>query len=125
MAALFTGDGLYEDFAFQTAFRGKQGVALLVAITTASIRDAKVELVDAFRLGDRAAARWTFSGTDTGAFARGLPPTGRSFSLPVASLFELQGPLIRRAGDYYDLATLLRQLGLPAGAYAPPATPPP
>lgn len=126
MTALFTDDGVYEDFAFQTAFRGKPGVAMWVAITNASIRGAKVELVDAFHVGDRAAARWIFSGTDTGAFARDLPPTGKSFSLPVASLFELEGQLIRRVGDYYDLANLLRQLGLPAGAYVPQtATPPP
>lgn len=73
MAALFTDDGIYEDFAFQTSFRGTPGVARWVAITNASIRHAKVELVDAFRVGDRAATRWIFSGTDTGAFARDLP----------------------------------------------------
>ena len=121
MAALFTADGVYEDFAFQARFQGRDGVALWVSITTASIRDARVELVDAFRAGDRAAARWIFSGTDTGAFARDLPPTGKSFSVPVASLFELEGRLIRRVGDYYNLADLLRQIGLPAGAYTPPA----
>ena len=120
MAALFTADGVYEDFAFQARFQGRDGVALWVSITNASIRDARVELVDAFRAGDRAAARWICSGTDTGAFARDLPPTGKSFSVPVASLFELEGRLIRRVGDYYNLADLLRQIGLPAGAYTPP-----
>ncbi len=120
MAALFTDDGVYEDFAFQARFQGREGIALWVSITSASIRDARVELVDAFHAGDRAAARWIFSGTDTGAFARDLPPTGKSFSLPVASLFELEGQLIRRVGDYYNLADLLRQIGLPAGAYTPP-----
>jgi steroid delta-isomerase-like uncharacterized protein len=124
MAALFTDDGVYEDFAFQARFQGKEGVALWVTITNASVRDARVELIDAFGVGDRAAARWIFSGTDTGAFARDLPPTGRSFSVRVASFFELEGGLIRRVGDYYNLADLLRQIGLPSGAYVPPSPPP-
>ena len=129
MAALFTDDGVYEDLAFEFVMQGKQGVASWVTITLAGAPDARVELVYAFQAGDRAAAHWIFSGTHTGAWGPDLPPTGNRFSLPVASLFELEGDLIRRVGDYYNLATWLRQVGLPAGPYAPPgaaavATPP-
>lgn len=124
MAALFTADGVYEDFAFEAQFQGQQGVALWVSITTASIRDVKVEIIDAFRRGDRAAVTWRFSGTDIGAIAPDLPPTGKFFSVPATSFFELDGPLISRVSDYYNLATLLRQIGLPAGAYVPPTATP-
>ena len=120
LAALFTDDGVYEDLAFEFVMRGKRGVASWVTITLAGAPDARVELLYAFQAGDRAAAHWIFSGTHTGAWGPDLPPTGKAFSLPVASLFELEGDLIRRVGDYYNLATWLRQVGLPAGPYVPP-----
>ncbi|MBC8160865.1 MAG: nuclear transport factor 2 family protein [Roseiflexaceae bacterium] len=125
MVTLFTNDGVYEDLAFEARFQGKEGVALWVLITNASIGDAKIEIVDAFQRGNRAAAMWTFSGTDIGAIAPHLPPTGKSFSLPVVSFFELKSSLIRHVRDSYNLATLLRQLGLPADAYTPPGATPP
>jgi steroid delta-isomerase-like uncharacterized protein len=129
MAALFTDDGVYEDLAFEFVWQGKEGVATWVTITLGGAPDTRVELVYAFQDGDRAAAHWIFSGTHTGQWGPDLPPTGQPFSLPVASLFELEGDLIRRVGDYYNLATWLRQVGLPAGPYVPPeaspeATPP-
>lgn len=124
LAALFTEDGVYEDLAFEVRFQGKQGVATWASITTASIGDAKIEILDAVRRGDRAAATWIFSGTDIGALAPELPPTGKSFSLRAMSVFELDGPLLRRVADHYNLATLLRQLGLPADAYVPQAVAP-
>lgn len=122
MADLFTDDGVYEDLAFEFVMQGKQGVAAWVSITLAGAPDAHAELVYAFQAGDRAAAHWIFSGTHTGAWGPDLPPTGNAFSLPVATLFELEGERIRRVGDYYNLATWLRQVGLPAGPYAPPGT---
>lgn len=50
----------------------------------------------------------------------GQPPTGKSFSVPAASIFEMKGDKIRRVDDYYNLADLLGQLGLQPGAWVPP-----
>jgi steroid delta-isomerase-like uncharacterized protein len=129
VAALFTDDGIHEDLAFEFVSEGKEGIATFIMITLASVPDSRVELVDAFQAGDRAAAHWIWSGTYTGEFGPELPATGRPFAVPIASLFELEGDLITYVGDYYSLATWLRQVGLPAGPYTPPgaspaATPP-
>jgi ketosteroid isomerase-like protein len=40
------------------------------------------------------------------------PPTGKSFSVPGASIIELQAGKIKRETLYWDSATFLRQLGL-------------
>lgn len=121
MAALFTKDGVYEDKAFGAVFEGKEGVAQWVSITTASIDETQVEVHYAFRKGDRIAVRWTFSGTDSAGGLGGQPPTGRSFAVPAVSVFEVKGNKIERVEDYYNLADLLGQLGLPPGG-APPAS---
>lgn len=116
MAALFTRDGVYEDHAFQVVFRGRDGVAQWVAITSGAIDDTHVEVDEAFRSGDRIAVRWTFSGTDSASGLGGRPPTGNSFSVPAASIFQIKGDKIQRVDDYYNLADLLRQITPPSDA---------
>ncbi|MYW90159.1 SgcJ/EcaC family oxidoreductase [Amycolatopsis rubida] len=122
MASLFTNDGTYRDNAFQVAMSGRQGVENWVNITERSIRDAHVDVRDAFRSGDRVAVRWTFSGTDTGAFDKTRPATGKSFRVPASTLIDLRGERIQQVTDYYNLADVLRQVGLPAGPWTPPGS---
>ena len=123
MAALFTEDGAYEDHAFQVEFRGRDGVAQWVEITNAAIADTRVEVEEASRAGDRIYVEWTFSGTNSAGGLAGQPPTGKAFSVPAVSVFEMKGNKIRRVEDYYNLADLLRQVGLPAGVWTPPPAP--
>lgn len=119
MARLFTADGVYEDFAFGARFQGQEGVAQWVTITSESIPDVRIDVIDAFRAGDRVAVKFVFNGTPRSLGP--VPSTGKSFGVPAVSYFELRGNRIRQIGDYYNLAELLRQLGLPADALIPPA----
>lgn len=123
MASLFTRNGSYTDHAFQATFRGREGIAQWVAITLASITDARVTIADAVGDDDRAAVRWTFSGTFTARqpFGPDAAVAGRSFSVPAASWFVLAGQRISTVEDHYNLADLMRQLGL-ALPYTPPQT---
>ena len=49
-------------------------------------------------------------GTNLGEFY-GLPPTGRSFRVPVVALFFFDGDRITNERVYLDAASLLRQIG--------------
>ena len=120
MAKLFTADGVYDDFAFQARSTGPAGIAMWVNITGHSLPGAKADILDVFQSGDRIAIRWMFNATP----AKGNPlrATGRSFSVPVVTVLALKGGLIQRDSDYYNLADVLRQLGLPAGPWTPPAS---
>ncbi|WP_033293702.1 nuclear transport factor 2 family protein [Amycolatopsis jejuensis] len=120
MAELFTADGTYRDNAFQVSMSGRDGVANWVTITGKSIGSPQVDLIDAFRSGDRIAVRWTFSGTDVGAFDRTRPASGKRFHVPVTTIIDLRGSRIRQVTDYYNLADVFRQIGLPAGPWTPP-----
>ena len=126
MTALFTDDGLYEDLAFGASFQGKDGVAEWVTITTSVIPDAAVDLVAAYQAGDRATAEWIFSGSQIAPpDAEGQAPGG-TFSIRAASVFELEGDLIRRVSDYYNPTTVQSQPGqaTPADASGEPAATP-
>ncbi|MEZ7005494.1 ester cyclase [Streptomyces sp. AD55] len=120
MASLFTENGVYQDNAFQVAMTGPEGVATWVNITGKSIANTHVRVMDAFQQGNRIAVRWEFSGTDTGAFAKDRPATGKSFTVPATTVIDLKNGKIQQLTDYYNLADLLRQVGLPAGVWTPP-----
>ena len=110
MSALFTEDGVYQDFAFQAQVEGQEGVAFWVELTVQNIPDTRGEIIEAFRDGDRIAVKWTFSGTPLRLGP--VEGNGKSFSVPAVSIFELEGEKIARVGDYYNRADLLGQLGL-------------
>ena len=119
VADLYTRDALYEDLAFQVVFSGHEGIAQWHAITARAIPDASVDVEEVIRSGDRIAVRWTFAGTPV---AIGETATsGKSFSVPVVTLMEVEGGRVARVTDAYNLADLLRQIGLPAGPWTPPA----
>lgn len=113
MAALFTRDGVYQDFAFHARFTGREGVASWVGITWTALDEVEVEVTDSFRTPDRVSIRWVFRGHIAGA--------PRSFAVPASSVMELRRGRIAYHADYYNLADVLRQSGLPPELPAPPA----
>ena len=119
MTDLFAPGAIYEDLAFQVVVAGPEGVAQWVSITSEAIPDAHVRVEEVFRTSDRIAVRWTFTGTPEAVGE--IEASGESFSVPVVTLMELDGDRIARVTDAYNLADVLRQIGLPAGPWTPPA----
>jgi steroid delta-isomerase-like uncharacterized protein len=122
MSKLFDRNGVYTDHAFQASFTGPAGAKTWVELTADSINPAKVTIHDTIVQGDRIAVTWTFSGTFTenSPFTPPYSAAGKSFAVPATSIITLHHGKIRSVDDYYNLADLLRQVGLPAGAYTPP-----
>lgn len=108
LASLFTARATYSDFAFGATFTGRAEIAEWVRITHRSIDNLDVEVTDAFRTSDRIAVRWTFSGQIVGA--------PKPFSVPASTVMEIRRGKITYNGDYYNLAEVLRQSGLPSDA---------
>lgn len=80
--SLFTDDCLYDDVTFGVVNRGKKELRA-----------------------------WVLTGTHHADFP-GMPATGKRFSVRGATILELQGEKIRRNSDYWDAATVMRQVGL-------------
>ncbi len=109
--ALFADDFVYEDVTFGAVTHGREETRQFFAGTFAAFPDLHFEQASDFAVGEHGAAEWTMTGTHDGDFP-GLPATHKSFTVRGASVFDLAGDKIRYNRDYWDFATLLRQIGL-------------
>ena len=108
VAAYFTDDGVYEDVALGILNRGRREVTAFVQATLAAIPDFKIEPKSVFAAVDRLCVELIMTGTQTGDFP-GLPATGKSFSIRIASIMEFQKGKICRITDYWSLASFPQQ----------------
>jgi steroid delta-isomerase-like uncharacterized protein len=110
MLPLFTDDALYEDVAFGSVNHGKTELRKFAADEFDGVPDLELKLIRADIYGDHGTIEWTFSGTDKGVFK-----TGKRFSVRGVSVIDLRHGKICRNLDFYDSASIMRQVGvLPA-----------
>ncbi len=111
MLSLHTDDVFYEEVIADGPFsRGKEGLRTQLQGMFAAMPDVKMELISSFACGDRQCEESIMSGTQTGSF-RGLPASGKSFSVRVVTVRELKENKTSRISFYYDSASFMRQLG--------------
>lgn len=112
-AALFADDVVYYDASVGTPVEGKaDATAKVVASFINAAPDLKWEMVgEPIAQGDMVAFQWKFSGTNTGAWADGTEAANKPFSFPGASVFRIEGGLIKNQSDYYDALGFYKQLG--------------
>jgi steroid delta-isomerase-like uncharacterized protein len=111
MLSLCTDDCVYEDVTMGVVNRGKAELKAFAGAVLAAFPDLTMKLTSGFTDGNWAGAEWTMSGTHKGDLP-GMPATGKEFSLRGASICELHEGKIKRSSDYWDMATLLKQIGL-------------
>jgi len=109
--SFFTDDGVYEDVPVGAVNRGKEEVKAYASATFAAFADFRIQRTSSFVAGDWRGAEWIMSGTQTGDLP-GIPATGKSFSIRGASIMELHEGKIKRNSDYWNLASLLQQIGV-------------
>ena len=112
-ARCMADDAVYEDVALGRLLHGPSEIAAFVREATRSSSDFRFETVSFFSAGCEYVNEWIMSGTNDREL-RGVPPTGRSFRVREASIGKLNasGRIVENR-DYYNLAELLTQLGLP------------
>ena len=110
MISSFTDDVFYEDVAFGEASHGSAELRKFAASEFEGVPDLELKLLRANIHGGHGTMEWVFSGTDKGVFK-----TGKKFSVRGVSVIDVRGGKIARCLDFYDSATIMRQVGvLPA-----------
>jgi steroid delta-isomerase-like uncharacterized protein len=108
--AIFTHDAAYEDIAAGQVYRGTKEIKQLLRAAYAWAPDFKVTMKSLIVADDCAATEWLSEGIQTGPIGD-LPASGNSFRLHGASILTFRDGKIATVTDYYDMATLLTQLG--------------
>jgi steroid delta-isomerase-like uncharacterized protein len=107
--ALLTDDVVIEDVPFGMVMKGKDGVKQAYTNFIAAIPDFKKE-PKSWVTNDRSfAIEVVFTGTQKGDLP-GLPATGKQFSIRGCSFGEFENGKIKGRRDYWDSASLAKQL---------------
>jgi steroid delta-isomerase-like uncharacterized protein len=118
IAALYTEDAVHEDVPADMVVEGPEEIGALVSGTVEQFDDVRYEVLAAHESGDLGILEYRFSATDL--------ESGQPISIRGVYIFELAGDRIRRSADYYDVASILAQLGiLDMGEEMAEATPAP
>ena len=109
--ALFAPDYVGDDVAQALPQHGRDGIGRVLSFYFLAVPDLRITMDDLIVQGDRAALAWTMNGTHRGTLLR-IPASGRQVSVRGISTFTLRDGQIVRALYIWDLAGLLREIGL-------------
>ena len=110
VVAYFSEDAVYEDVTAGHISRGRAEVRKWVEGAFDVVENFKLEVVSSSFDSGRGVVEWVWSGTD-----KGLLKTGKKFSVRGVSVYEIRRGKISRYKEFYDFATVMRQVGvLPA-----------
>jgi len=108
VVALFTDNAVIEDVTLGAVSQGLVEIRKFAVDSFAAVPDIHFDLVDSTLKGGHGTIEWVFSGTDTGGFGG----TGKRFSVRGVTVMDVRGTKLSRETDYWDLATVLKEIGL-------------
>src|SRR5258706_6541752 len=111
---LFTDGVDYEDVPFVAASHGRDALRDIATGTFAAFADLKFELKSRFVAADgkSGAIEWIWRGRQTQDFP-GLPAANKPFEVRGTTIVEVTDGKISRNPAYWDLATYMKQVGVP------------
>lgn len=113
-AALFAPDAVLDDVAVSRHLVGQQQIAEIYARHIVAFPDAVARVERMVAEGETVVAEWTISGTHRGRLL-GIPATGRPVTITGVSIIRFREGVPVADRRVWDLAGLLRQIGLLPG----------
>jgi steroid delta-isomerase-like uncharacterized protein len=106
-ATYFTPDIYYEDVTFAEISRGLEEGKKFAGEFFEAVPDLELELEGSSIEGNHGSIQWVLSGTDKGVYK-----SGKKFKVRGVSIITVKNGKISRSLDYYDAATIMKQVGL-------------
>ena len=114
-ASVIAGDCRFEDVARGEPQTGPDGYRADYHRWRAAFPDGEVKITRVIVDGDWAVVEFVNRGTQTGPLKSSLgefPPSGRRMEARYCSVMRVAGGKVVEGRDYYDSASIARQLGL-------------
>ena len=108
--ATFNGHPRYEIMPTGQVFAGDEEVMGYYRMTRTAFPDQRHDNVRYHVTDDTVIVEFDLLGTNLGEFY-GLPPTGKSFRVPIIAVFFFDGDRIVNERVYFDSASLVTQIG--------------
>jgi steroid delta-isomerase-like uncharacterized protein len=112
VVALYTPDAVYEEVPTNSVSQGHDDIRAFVQGTYDTFSDIEVTPRRGFQAENWAVLEGDFAGRS----ADGVP-----FTVPFIVVMELDGQMIRRSADYFDLNSVLSQIAAGPATEATPA----
>ena len=117
-AAVIAEDCHFEDVARGEMLPGPESYKRDYHRWRETFPDGEVKVVNVIVQGDWAVVEFVNRGTQTGTLHSSLgtfPPSGRRMEVRYSSVMRVADGMVVEGRDYYDSATIARQLGLVGG----------
>jgi steroid delta-isomerase-like uncharacterized protein len=115
LKAVVTSDVTYDEVATHRKVQGVDQVLELFKGWAAALPDSKATFGNAYVSGDKVVLEITWRGTHKGALTtpKGpIAPTGKQIELRSCVVCELAGEKTKVQRQYFDMGTLLQQIGV-------------
>jgi steroid delta-isomerase-like uncharacterized protein len=107
----YASDYTGEDIGQASPLRGRNALRSMLETYWRAFPDLKFRILSSLLEGSRIAILWLAEGTHQGTFMN-IPPTGRKMEVRGVSMLDVEDGLIRRGQYVWDLAGMLRHMGL-------------
>lgn len=114
-AALIDEQATWTNMATGQTFQGPEGYKAFVSGWAGAFPDSQVVISTLNTAGDIVVCEFKGQGVHTGPLMSPtgpIPPTHRPIDVPFCEVLQMRDGRVVAARTYFDLATLLRQLGL-------------
>jgi steroid delta-isomerase-like uncharacterized protein len=117
LAATFADTCVYDELATHRHLVGQEAIVEANRGWKEAFPDAEGRIERAMADNGTVTLEITWQGTQSGTLhmpAGDIPPSNRRINLKAAQVFEIDGERIREAHHYFDLTSLLQQIGAAA-----------
>ncbi|HLO16052.1 MAG TPA: ester cyclase [Anaerolineales bacterium] len=101
-----------SDVSQATTLHGREDLRLMLETYLKAFPDLRFITTDMIIQGSRLALVWVAKGTHQGPIMN-IPPTGRKVEVRGVSVIDVEDGLVVRGHTIWDLAGMLRHMGLP------------
>ena len=109
-----TADTVYNEIGTQRSLKGPDEILGALKAWKEAMPDVKGTITNCIAAGNTVSMEVSWAGTQTGSLVSPsgtIPPSGKSHTTPASWVLEFDGEKIRESRHYFDMVTLLTQLG--------------
>lgn len=109
--SFYSPDYIADDIGLASVMRGYVGLREILQTYWRAFPDLEIAVTDMVIEGSRVATAWVAAGTHEGTIMN-IPPTGHRVQVRGVSIIDVADGLIVRGQYIWDLAGMLRNMGL-------------